>query len=458
VKVGRTALAADMALSHSGALAGEDAAWDAVFERYGVQRVADLDTLATTLMLFAQPHPVGPGSLVSLHDSGGERSLLIDLAAASGTPLTELAPETMRALERILDPGLPAVNPLDAWSAGGGDWHEYMTRCFATLLSDPGAALGAVVHARGPDSSIPPPYADYLRGAHAAAGKPVCLVHARQGSGADPLAVALSHEGFPVIDGVPAFLAGARALFAWRDHCAEPPLRPPVLDEAVIARWRRRLADPRPIGEAEASVLLDTLGIPMAELCTVRDEATLLAAAAEMDWPLVLKSAAPGLSHKTEAGGVVLGIADEAALRDAYRRMAARLGPAALLAPMVQEAGVEMILGATRDAHFGPLVVLGIGGVHAELLEDAVVLLPPFDESVAMRAIGRLRMRALLDGLRGAPAVDAGAFCRAAARLSVLVHALGDALEAIDINPLRVLPRGCIGLDALVSARSSAHG
>ncbi len=123
-------------------------AFDALCERYGVQRVGDMDELATALIMFAQPHPIGDGGLVSIHDSGGERQLAIDVADEMGVPFTQLAPASVRALEGTLDPGLPAVNPLDAWSAGGPDAHLKMQACMATLMSDPQAAFGAVIHDR----------------------------------------------------------------------------------------------------------------------------------------------------------------------------------------------------------------------------------------------------------------------------------------------------------------------
>ena len=148
LKVGRTELSARLTVSHSGAIAGRDAVYDAIFDRYGVHRARDMDELATTLIMFAQPHPVGAGGLVSIHDSGGERQLLIDLAHDAGVPLTQLSPASTAKLESLLDPGLPAVNPLDAWSTGGPDYHHTMEQCFSTLMSDPEAAIGAVVHDR----------------------------------------------------------------------------------------------------------------------------------------------------------------------------------------------------------------------------------------------------------------------------------------------------------------------
>ena len=132
IKVGRTEKSAALAESHSGAIAGDDAAYEALFDRYGVQRVREMDELATALILFAELQRVGAGGLVSLHDSGGERQLIVDLATDAGVPLTELAPETVAKLEKVLDPELPAINPLDAWSRGGPDAGAQMARSLAS--------------------------------------------------------------------------------------------------------------------------------------------------------------------------------------------------------------------------------------------------------------------------------------------------------------------------------------
>ncbi|MGH8166097.1 MAG: acetate--CoA ligase family protein, partial [Woeseiaceae bacterium] len=168
----------------------------------------------------------------------------------------------------------------------------------------------------------------------------------------------------------------------------------------------------------------------------------------ELGFPLVLKTAA-GISHKTEHRGVILGIEDEAELLSAYRSIAKRLGERVLVAPMVQQ-GVEMILGARRDPQFGPVVLLGFGGIHAEVLKDVRFALPPFDSTDARRNTDRLKMRPLLDGARGAPPYDVAAFCKVAAQFSTLVHALRDEVQEIDINPLIVKSDGCIAVDALI--------
>jgi acyl-CoA synthetase (NDP forming) len=448
LKVGRTALAAKLAVSHCGALAGDDAAFDAVFDACGVQRVDDMDEFATALIMFAQPHTVAPGGLVSIHDSGGERQLLIDLAESRRVPLARLAPASVRKLEELLDPGLPAVNPLDAWSAGGTEYHKTMEACFAALMCDGDAAFGAVVHDRSASGTIHPTYAGYLRAGHAASGKAAFLVSNRQGTGSDPLVCELTREGFPVLDGVASFLAGARCLLGHRDFLQRPEANPPIADRAVVERWRRRL-ERGPIGEADAMGLLSACGVPAAAAIAICSEKELRSRVAELEFPVVLKTANPSLPHKSEVGGVILDIKTAAQLLQHYAELSSRLGPMVTVAPMVAGHGVEMILGMIRDAQFGPVVLVGFGGLHAELLRDTVTAMPPFDAATAERLIGSLRMRALLDGVRGRPKVDVGAFCRAAAAFSAIAPAVADLVQEIDINPVMVLERGCIALDAL---------
>jgi len=456
IKVGRSALAAALAVSHSGALAGSDAAYQAVFERYGVQRVDDMAQLAAALMLFAQPHPVGVGGLVTLHDSGGERQLAIDLAEQLQVPWAELAHGTVARLEPLLGPGLPAVNPLDAWG-GGADAPQTMSDCFSALLADPSAALGAVVHDRAPGGEIYPAYLDYLRAAQRATGKPVCLVANHQGSGSDSRVLSAVAEGMPVIDGMREFLVGVRCLLSYRDfqlRAADTDLA--VLDTGGLAHWRERLSSGQTLSELEAGGLLSAFGIPMAAGLPIDNAAALDVLEEQLPFPLVLKTAQPGIVHKSDVGGVVLGLAAMDELREAYQVMSARLGPRAIAAPMVTGVGVEMILGVARDAQFGPTVVLGLGGTHAEALRDVAVLLPPFSPAQARTALDGLQMRALLDEFRGRPALAIDRFCEVASRLSVLAVALSDCIAEVDINPVRLLVDDCIGLDALVVPMATA--
>jgi acyl-CoA synthetase (NDP forming) len=458
LKVGRTELAARLTVSHSGALAGTDAAYQALFDRYGVQRVEDMDELATALIMFAQPHPVAAGGLVGLHDSGGERQLLIDLADRTGVELTEISAETTQKLENLLDPGLPAVNPLDAWSTGGPDYHLVMGKCFAALMSDPQAALGAVVHDRAPHGAVYEDYIDYLRAGHAASGKPVFLVANRQGTGSDPQVQQATGAGFPILDGLRSFLVGTRCLLGFRDFqvrlaCDGLPATTGVLsvdEEQAALRWSTRLALGETLHEHESLQLLQDFGLPVNSSIAAENAASVLDAAGKLGFPLALKSAQPGLLHKSDQGGVRLNISDADGLAAAYRDMSQRLGSQVLLSQMIPS-GVEMVLGVVRDEQFGPLVMLGFGGIYVETLKDVAFALPPFSEATARRLVDRLQLRPLLDETRGRPAVDIDAYCQAAAKLSQLAARLGKVISEIDINPLILGPDSCVAVDALVS-------
>ncbi|NKB36449.1 MAG: hypothetical protein GKR93_04665 [Gammaproteobacteria bacterium] len=450
VKVGRTELSSKLAESHSGAMAGSDAVYDAVFDYYGIQRVDDLEEMATTLIMFAQPHEIADGALVSIHDSGGERQLMIDMADKLGVAMTELSEQSTEQLQEILDPGLPAVNPLDAWSVGGPDSHQQMADCFATLLSDENAAFGAVVHARAPGGTIYAEYLDYLRAGHEASGKAVFLVAARQGTGEDNKVLEFGRQGFPVLDGVSTFLKGARCMMNYRDYLKREVMLPPGLDIEKILYWRNTLVSDSEFTEHNAANLLRDFGIPMLDSRLISNKEELLAASRQLDYPLVLKTAGQGIQHKSDVDGVRLNIETENDLLEAYDDFSARLGKRVLLAPMVNAYGVEMLLGLSTDEQFGPVVIVGTGGLYAEALSDNLVLYPPFDADYVRGSLSRLHMSTILEGLRGKPAVDIEAYCEAAAKLSVLALEFKDEIAELDINPVLLMEKGCLGLDALL--------
>jgi hypothetical protein len=174
-----------------------------------------------------------------------------------------------------------------------------------------------------------------------------------------------------------------------------------------------------------------------------------LAAAGRVGWPVALKIAGPGLRHKSDVGGVRLGIAGPGQLRAAWDDLAARCGPGMVVAAMAAP-GVELALGVVRDPQFGPLVMVAAGGVLVELLADRRFALPPLDRARARGLLDRLAVRPLLDGVRGAPPADLDAVATAVVRLSVLAADLGPALDALDVNPLVAGPAGCVAVDALV--------
>lgn len=432
LKVGRTEAAAAAALTHTGAVAGSDAAYAALFDRYGVIRVETLDEMAATLLLLQTGRLAAPGGIVAIHDSGGEREMTIDLAERAGVKFAAIAPETRRRLAARLEPGLAAENPLDAWGTGV-NFVTLFADCFTDLLADPQAALGLFCVDLRDDYYLHAGFAEAARTAAASTDKPVAVVTSYTQVRHDRIALALTEAGVPVLDGSVNGLAAARGPLAWRDFLAraeDPP--PPAPD---LGPWRGRLADGADFAEAEVLDLLAACGIATAPRALAATEAESVAAAVRLGFPVVLKTAMPGIGHKTERGGVALDLRDREAVRDAYARVAARLGPRVLLARMLPP-GPELALGAVQDPQFGPVVLLGAGGTLVELLPDRVAALPPFGPATARRLLDRLRLRRLLDGFRGGEATDLAALAELVARFSVLVHALGPALGEIDVNPV----------------------
>ena len=200
--------------------------------------------------------------------------------------------------------------------------------------------------------------------------------------------------------------------------------------------------------------MLGEFSISVASTRVVDNIDGVVESARDLSYPLAMKTAMPGILHKSEQKGVVLDIQNESQLRECYDDLATTLGATVLLAPMAEE-GVEMILGARRDPQFGPVVLIGFGGVLAEVARDVTFALPPFDAAYARRCVDRLQFRALLDGVRGKPAADIDAFCDIAAIFSSAVFALADVIDEVDVNPVIVNRAGCTAVDALVVGRSA---
>jgi len=453
LKVGREALTRKMVAAHSGALAGEDGAYEALFEADGVLRVESLDEMADALALFASGRRAGPGGLSSVHDSGGERALLVDSAAAVGVPLARISEATSARMAEVLDEGLDPVNPLDFWGTGR-DAAEVVKGCIRALLDDPDTgALAFTVDLTTEDS----PDMGYIAMAAETfpeTTKPYAML-SNLASGIDRDDVKhYMAAGIPVLEGTLTGLAAFKHLFAYRDHRARPPLSgSSPASEQVRERWLARLSSGEPFDELEGLALLADYGIPVVESVRAETLEDAMAAAESLGFPVVVKTAAPGVQHKSESGGVRLGIDDSPSLEDAYGDLERDLGPQVTVARMAP-AGVEIALGIVRDPQFGPLVLVGAGGVLVEVLRDRRLALPPLDDVRARALVDLLKIRPLLDGVRGAPAADVDALVRAIVGLSWLAHDLGDHLAALDGNPVICGPEGCIAVDALVIPRA----
>jgi acetate---CoA ligase (ADP-forming) len=459
LKVGRGEFARRMVTAHSGAIAGEDAAYEALFEHTGVLRVQGLDELADTVELLCAGRVAAAGGLATLHDSGGERTHLIDVAAACGVPLADISETTKERLATVLGPGLPPVNPLDAWDTSGNA-HEAFTSCLRALHDDPDTAALALAVDLVADERDDVYPAVALETAAVTAKPFAVLCNLRSAIDQDKARV-LREAGIPVLEGTETGVRAMGHALSRRDfrlrRSTETP--PPAPDVRRLEHWRARVGS-APLGEAASMELLGAYGVPTVRCIEVVDIESALAAATEIGWPVALKTAAPGIAHKSNTDGVRLDVAGEKALRLAYRDMESRLGPRMTVAAMIPlaDGNVELHLGIVVDDQFGPLVVVARGGVLVEAFDDRCVAMPPLSVDRAGALLNRLRLARVLDGMRGSPPVDRSAVAAAISALSQLAMELGDVLEAVDINPLIAGPQGCVAVDALVVRSSPAAG
>ncbi len=449
LKAGRSDMAVRMAISHSGALAVDDRAMDAVFRRHGVLRARTLDELVATSLLMERATGLGPGALATIHDSGGEREMVVDLADEIGVPFAEINEATVARLAERLDYGLEPENPCDAF--GTGYDHDGISRdCFAALMDDPATALGFYFLDVNQNHSYSTALTQVCADVAAGTSKPVALATNFSGVDHHELADRYTNElGIPVLDGTVPALRAARHAFAWRDWRGRGRDGAPALDAARQRRWLVRLADGIPLDEAEGLDLLADYGITVPDHAVVETREAALEGARRMGGCLVMKTAMPGIAHKSDVGGVKLGLSGEDAVLEAYDDLSGRLGPRVLLGPMVT-GGVEMVLGLTRDPQFGWLILLGAGGILVEVLEDVAALQVPAERWEVRQVLEDLKVRRLLDGVRGQPPGDIEALLDAVSGLSAIAGELGSGLGELDINPLLVREQGVMALDALV--------
>lgn len=470
VKVGRSEVAQRAVQAHTGSLAGSDAVFDTVCDRLGITRLDTLDELLEAAELFLKcPLPRGEGiGLLSL--SGGQIGLAADLAQDLGLTFPPFSRDAQRALEGILPPYSTIANPLDAW--GSGDLEQSYPACVDIVATDDNVHLVAMtrdtppgVASREVEQSLA--VADAAVQATKETGKPV-LMFSNLSTGFQPdVERRLADGGVPYLQGTRETLRAMQALVRYgsfrrrqREDVAVDGLLP-----AEVANWRNRLQGIKgTLSEIDGRRLLAAYGIPgPREIVAATDKACVMAAE-RIGYPVVLKILSADIQHKTEIGGVRVGLENQSAVLAAYREVmdaAQRNHPQArldgvLVQEMVPSGGVEVILGVLRDPDFGSVVVFGSGGILVELLKDSALCLPPVTHAEALDMVRATRVATLLRGFRGKPPADVDALVDAIVRVSHLAADLGDLVAALDINPLMVLPKGqgVCAVDALVETKS----
>ncbi len=464
-KVGRSVLGSAAAASHTAALTGEDAVYDALFRQYGVWRARTVDELFT-VGYAASTCPRPASSRIGLLTvSGGVGVLMADDAADAGLDVAEMPAGAQDAIRAVI-PFAGPRNPVDITGQfqnhpellgttlecmlgrGSDDGRYDMTLFFpaAGLLGSPEPRSQSMIttliaaHARHPQAAL-----------------------ALTGLTRPEQRAQLEGGGVPVFDepsaAVRAF--GALAFFGASSRRAQAQR-----EEARRASAVPAATNPLPthaLTEYEALQLLSRAGLPVmpCALAATADEAA--TAAQTLGFPAVVKLSSRDITHKSDIGGVKLHLGDVASVRaafDAIMASARAAQPGAhsdgvLVAPMIK-GGIECILGVQRDPVFGPVVMFGIGGILVEAIKDVSFRVAPIDEAEARSMIDEIRARRILDGMRGAPATDIDALARAIAALSRFAAAHAEQLESLDLNPFVVLPRGsgAMALDAVLITRS----
>jgi acyl-CoA synthetase (NDP forming) len=446
------------ARSHTGSIAGSHAANGALFERCGFVVVEELEALFECAQFLARAGaPRGAGAAV-VSGSGGAGVIAADMAERHGVPMPQPGAHALAALQAVVPEFGAARNPCDPTGQVLNN-PESFRRCCAALLEDEqyGALvipLGVALAQAGAERLV------QIRELAAQYDKPIAAVWLSewlQGPGA------AEYEAEPRATLFRSMGRCFAAIAAWQARARRNPLaaheRISSLQAGAAVRSLLRNSG-ESLGEREAKSVLAAYGVPVVPDRAARCADEAAAAARATGFPVALKIDSPQILHKSEAGGVRLGLQGEAAVRVAFDEVVAaarRHAPHAeirgvLVQPMAAR-GVEVMLGARVDPLVGPIVVVGLGGVLVEVLQDAVTALAPVSPGAARELLWRLRGRRLLEGYRGAPAANFDVLADAIARVSELVADCAEELGEIDVNPLLCRPDGVLALDALVVKR-----
>ncbi len=445
-----------MVTAHSGAIAGDDAAWEALFETYGVHRCRDVEEFVDTLELFsigrrliarAASSGLGQRGIATVHDSGAQRVLMADLASEERVPFADLG-ETVRAvIADQLDDGLLVTNPLDVWGRGA-DTETLFATCLSALAAEPNVDVVALAVDLVEEYDGDESYPRAVLSTAAATEKPVVVISHVAASIDQVQASGLRAAGIPVLEGA---RSGLRALNHLRAHTpfGEPSLRSANPRRVATQLTGRQL--PEWLGAAESLALLAEYGIDVVETIGATDLDGALAAATAVGYPVVLKTDEPGIEHRVAVGGVHLGVPDQTALRTAYADLAERCGPAVAVQPQLKAAdgSPEIALGVLFDETVGHIVLAALGGSNIEDLGQRVLALTPLDEATSRDLARRWQRMADTDPPLG--------LAHALLCVSGLVTDLGDQVAALDINPLLVVGDRLVAVDALIQASQPIH-
>ncbi|MBT8433123.1 MAG: acetate--CoA ligase family protein, partial [Gammaproteobacteria bacterium] len=421
-----------------------------VCERYGAILCRDADEMIVTAMLFAAGFRVNSGGLASMLDSGGMREQMIDLAEDHGVRFAQISSATTKVLQEHLETGLDAVNPMDGMGALGHKTFQTYLECGKALLDDEDTGLLSFEFEFRDGFSHYPELFDVARQLSAYSDKPLILVQSFTFTNLSNTAAELTSLGIPVINGIDVALRAMRNLMNYQSADNVVVDTDQIdFDQAVIARWSRRLKAIESCDEITSLSLMSDFGLPTVNYSFAQNFDQVRAAAEACGYPLVLKTAMEGIAHKSDKNGVKVGIENVQQLEADYRDLQTRLGDHVLVMPMIS-AGVEVSVGMKNDPQYGPMVIIACGGVLIELIAERAFKLAPVNSDQVNAMIDQTRLARLLSGVRGQTPVDRAALVELVVKFSQLVIVLGKEIAEIDLNPVIVNQSGCTIVDALV--------
>ncbi len=452
-KAGVSPMGKHLALSHTASLAGDDEMYQALFDRLGIIRVeAPADMLETAKLITHTGVPEGR-RVVVYTCSGGDSETFADLAEPFGMELPQPTEEQYATLRKVMPDFANITNPLDYNTNFWGNY-EVLSEMFPVQIDDTIDAGLLVMDANPEDTGDVDGSHEVLRAlchTKAKTGIPMAWTTAMP-ENSTPRARAMAHNaGVAAMQGIRegVHALAKTCLFGERRH--ELMARGEV-DSLIVPPATTLEGEPLAVNEAESKQALAAYGVPVPS-GRVASTAEAGMAAGEIGFPVVVKLLSDTILHKTDVGGVALNLADQKSVQDAADDMAGRLGiDRVLIEPMASKPVAEFIVGVTHNDSFGPVLVIGAGGILVELFRDSVSLLLPATEDDVRRAIAGLKVAKLLDGFRGGPMGDMTALIAAVLAIAAYAHDNRTSLSELDVNPLFVLPEGdgVLAVDALI--------
>lgn len=448
-KVGRMAAGQRAAASHTGSLAVADTVFDAVLRQYGVLRARNEEQMLDMLQALGQPRRSAGSGLGIVTQSGGAGVMMADRAEEMGLAVPQLSAATRARLGEVMPAFGSADNPVDVTGQFVAR-PELLRESFVALLEDPQVHLGIA-------------WLQLMRLHVDTLVRIFCQVRDRTRKPFFVCWVAAPDEALTRLraEGIVVFTAGERAVEAAAALVRHDAFRREAASERPVVRAAPPTLPADVTDGVQPSVLatawLRDAGVPVAPVTLARDEAQAVTQWRAFGGPVALKIESPDITHKTEVGGVLLDLDDEAAVREGHRRLIDRARTArpqarldGVLVQGMARGHLELVIGARRDPVFGMVVMVGLGGVLVEVLKDVAFRHAPFGPEVAASMLRELRMGVLLDGVRGQPPVDRAVLARMLSDLSHWAAAAQDRLAELDLNPVMVGPNGPVAVDCVM--------